>query len=76
MRSTMHTPLPGKSFTHELSTVTDNKLLVAIFKKDVASLLLIIQASKNTTKNTPIQQKNTIQPEPLVFITDLQSRQP
>ena len=38
--------------------ITDYKLLVEIFKKDVASLT---QASNDTTADTPIQYQNTIQ---------------
>ena len=46
-------------FPSKVSEITDHKLPVAIFKKDVASLW-----NKNTTKNTPIQHMNIIQAWP------------
>ena len=58
-------------FAHEVNMIIDHKVLIAIFKKFVASLS---QASKNTTSDMPVQHQNTIQTKAQLFITDCLSR--
>ena len=75
-RGAIHVHGPKKfhhyCFVREMSIITDYKLLVAIFKKDVAMLSQGIK--KNSSQNAPVQSKIICKPGPDLFIAEWLSR--
>ena len=75
--SIRHTLRPRKishyCVAYEVGVITDHKSLVAIFKKDVATLSQRLQ-QEDAPANTPVEDKSAIQPGLQLYIADQLSR--